>query len=206
VRAPSPPAYVGNFVGSLVELARISDRVSDKEHQLLCGRDADRRSAIQQTGSLRYFRRLFCLSCPTKKTNCSAGATQTGGLRYSRLEVCVTFSIGQALFRPLEFVAVLALDAVTSGEIAFVFVVLPNLMVAGLPGLAAQRALFEDIARGIAVQLQKPGFLVAVPTVGQDDQYFSLHELSDTHRIRDSCNGSQFFRSRQAGQKYRRPS
>jgi len=64
---------------------------------------------------------------------------------------------------------------VAGGEIGSPFVVFPNLLVLRLPWQPAQRALFEDIALSIAIQFQEVGLLGAVPAIGENDQYLTLH-------------------------------
>jgi hypothetical protein len=62
--------------------------------------------------------------------------------------------------------AVLPLEPVTGRKFRPAFVIFPNLMKPGLPGLAAQGTLFEDVAFRITIQLKEFRLLAAVPTVG----------------------------------------
>ena len=70
---------------------------------------------------------------------------------------------------------VFPLEAMTGCEFGAPLVVLPNLVVSRVARLAAQSALFEDISFRVAIQFEESRFLAAIPSVGQNDQYLSLH-------------------------------
>ena len=62
--------------------------------------------------------------------------------------------------------AVLPLEPVAGRKFRPSFIIFPDLMVPGLPWLAAQGALFENVAFRVAIQLKESRLLAAVPTVG----------------------------------------
>ena len=75
------------------------------------------------------------------------------------------------------------LELMARGKLRPSFVILPNLMIPWLPRLAAQSAFFEDVAFRVAVQFEEPGFLGAIPAIGQNDEYLSFHNVTDSKRI-----------------------
>ena len=75
----------------------------------------------------------------------------------------------------MQFVAVFPAEVVAGGEIGSPFVVFPNLVVSRLAWPPAQRALFEDVALSVTIQFQEAGLLGAVPAIGENDQYLTLH-------------------------------
>lgn len=74
--------------------------------------------------------------------------------------------------------AIFAGEAVTGGELGPAFIILPHFVKARLARGRAQGAFLENVALCIAFQFDEPGLLASVPAVGEDDQYFSLHDIS----------------------------
>ena len=94
------------------------------------------------------------------------------GRHRARPQALAFGGLGFGLF---QRVTVFAFEAVAGGKVGLAVVVFPNLVVNGLTRLAAQRALLQNAAFRIAVQLDPPRLLKVVQAVGQNHQYFSLH-------------------------------
>src|SRR5258708_938718 len=84
-------------------------------------------------------------------------------------------------------------------------VIFPDFMVSRLARLGSQRSLFQNVAFRVAIQLQKLRLLAAIPTIGQDDQYFSLHNVtSEVKHLRRAARRQSFWLARLAGGRIRR--
>jgi len=75
----------------------------------------------------------------------------------------------------LQLVAVFPAEIVAGREIGSPFVVFPNFAVKRLAWHSAQRALLENVTSGVAIELQEPGLLGAIPAIGKNDQNLALH-------------------------------
>ena len=99
----------------------------------------------------------------------------------------------------LQLVPVLSFEPMTGREFGTSLVVLPNLVVTSLAWLAVQSALLKDVAFRVAIQLQEPRFLAAIPTVGQNDQYLSLHSLQTEENSVPAAPSQSFWTGRAKG-------
>lgn len=70
--------------------------------------------------------------------------------------------------------AVLAFKAETRFKLGSPFIVFPNLVETGFPGLRRQPALLMDIPLAVTVQLEELGRLSSVPSIRENHQNFAL--------------------------------
>jgi hypothetical protein len=112
---------------------------------------------------------------PREEADLVASHTANYELFQTLIGQYVALVFGSSAFGLFQRVPVFPLEAAARSEISLAVVVFPDFMVARFARLAAQRALLEDIALLIAIHLDEPSLLAPVQAIGQNNQYFPLH-------------------------------
>jgi len=93
----------------------------------------------------------------------------------------------------LQLVSILSGETETGVKFGPAFVVFPHLMKTGFARQAAQRPPLVNVAFGVTVQFQQSRFLVAIPTIGKDDEYLPVFLFQNSNRIlKRHCSVNNF--------------